>query len=546
MLLVCCAYTLLAVSAAVGSDVPPHGILNSDILHMQALPVDYPYLGEVTDFLKKEYQAKALTKGSRQMTDFVRVASLGKRTSADEISQQEARMPYGGFQLPYDKRAQVEGHVYLLCGIVEHEWISAPLGRMDPWPAWELICGKVFLPDNRKPFLVRYIVAPKAQAAVDDPKTQAVVQSAVKGLALLPRYKGAAVHNLESIIAVEKQYINQQVYGQLALSRIPADIEMYYVYFVTSDSKFGSRPGVVHATAVMTSRILSAGAKVMRQITLGEPGFTVLKTTVTLPGLSAEHFGLVLQERFQQGIAKSIGIGIAAGDIEIMSVTDLSPQLAASAAGRVLNKPMGSLTGGPAGAAGAGAYGFTAIAVTFTISQRGSGRVGGVGVGVGIGRAVGRKYVRRPCNLMDRRRRRLRLCLGRRVHTRAPPIAAHAITVTTTVIPTAPATPPAAPATPPRLQHPPCPPPSPAGRASGAGCSDLHGRSRRGAAGGRHPGDRPEADPVRDHAGAVQPHARDEGRQRCGGRADEPAGGDADGVLRGGRAADDGEGDAAG
>ena len=65
-------------------------------------PVDsrYPGLTKVSSFLATKFETDNLIKGSQQATDMILVAALADETSADIVSQREAKMPFGGFELP--------------------------------------------------------------------------------------------------------------------------------------------------------------------------------------------------------------------------------------------------------------------------------------------------------------------------------------------------------------------------------------------------------------------------------------------------------------
>ena len=99
----------------------------------------------------------------------------------------------------------------------------------------------------------------------------------------------------------------------------PHELKVYYVYFLTEDTTSGLAPAVPHAAAVLFSE--KTGVKLVRQITLGEPGYTIIKATCVLTGLTVfEFIHPSNQKRFKVGVAKALGQDIKPSDVEITDI----------------------------------------------------------------------------------------------------------------------------------------------------------------------------------------------------------------------------------
>ena len=283
-------------------------------------PVDsrYPGLTKVSSFLATKFETDNLIKGAQQATDMILVAALAAETSADIVSRREAKMPFGGFELPVENEHYEQGRLYILCGLVEQKSSSFVLGKLDPWPMWQLVCGKLFRTNKGKIYSIRYISPPRMEVPLTSKAVQDVANAAVQALNALPQYKAkGAVHKLEAVVSVERQTVDEKYFKELALSQIPNDVQIYYVYFLTSDTATDSAPPVVHAAAVMRT---PAQLKLVRQVTIGESGFTILQAVAQIEGLTVFNFDQAKQHSFKQGIARAIGRGITAGDVEITGI----------------------------------------------------------------------------------------------------------------------------------------------------------------------------------------------------------------------------------
>lgn len=302
-----CVWTLVTVTVANKIGHAP-----------QPVSSNYPGLTKVSSFLATKFETDNLLKGSQQATDMILVAALAEKTSADIVSRREAKMPFGGFELPVESEHYEPGNLYILCGLVEQKSSSYALGKMDPWPMWQLVCGKLFRTDKGKIYSIRYISPERMDVPLTSKSVQDVASAAVDGLNQLPEYKAkGSVHKLAAVISVERQTVDEKYFKELALTQIPNDVQIYYVYFLTSDTTNDIAPANVHACAIMRT---PTQLKLVRQVSFGEPGFTILQSEAAIEGLTVFNFDKDKQRSFKAGMARAVGHGVQANDIEITGI----------------------------------------------------------------------------------------------------------------------------------------------------------------------------------------------------------------------------------
>jgi hypothetical protein len=284
----------------------------------QPVSSNYPGLTQVSSFLATKFETDNLVKGSQQATDMILVAALAEATTADVVSQREAQMPFGGFELPVQDEHYEHGNLYILCGLVEQKSSSFAVSKIDPWPMWQLVCGKLFRTDKSKIYSIRYVSPERMEVPLLAKSVQDVASAAVDGLNELPEYKAkGAVHRLASVISVERQTVDEKYFKELALAEIPNDVQIYYVYFLTSDTQDDIAPANVHACAVLRT---PTQLKMVRQISLGQPGYTILQATAQIEGLTVFNFDQDKQDAFKSGTAKAIGAGLSDQDVQITGI----------------------------------------------------------------------------------------------------------------------------------------------------------------------------------------------------------------------------------
>ena len=224
-----------AAAAAAAANAP--GSAASEKVVPRPVGAGYPHISSVSSFLAAKYEKENLLQASLSATDFIMVAALAVSTSADIVSRQEARMPFGGFALPVEQQRYRKGRLYILCGLVEVSWSSKAERKVNPWPEWHMLCGKVFRDElNGKKYAIRTVTPPRVPEKLSDARTQAVVDAAVAGLTQLPRYQqgggpgggGAArsAPRLAAVLSVERQTMDQFSFAKLALSTIPGDVDL--------------------------------------------------------------------------------------------------------------------------------------------------------------------------------------------------------------------------------------------------------------------------------------------------------------------------------
>ena len=233
------ARSAAAAAAAVAANAP--GSAASEKVVPRPVGAGYPHISSVSSFLAAKYEKENLLQASLSATDFIMVAALAVSTSADIVSRQEARMPFGGFALPVEQQRYRKGRLYILCGLVEVSWSSKAERKVNPWPEWHMLCGKVFRDElNGKKYAIRTVTPPRVPEKLSDARTRAVVDAAVAGLTQLPRYQqggsgggggggGAArsAPRLAAVLSVERQTMDQFSFAKLALSTIPGDVDLY-------------------------------------------------------------------------------------------------------------------------------------------------------------------------------------------------------------------------------------------------------------------------------------------------------------------------------
>ena len=210
---------VLADEAADDDSTRPTGI-HTQPKHRAAQPVlsspqpvgpSYPFISAVSSFLAAKFERDHLSKASLAATNFVLVAALAEQTTADVVSRQEARMPFGGFTLPVERTKQQRGRLYILCGLVEVSWASATERKVNPWPEWRVLCGKVFRAHSGETYLIRSVTPDRESVELDDPRARTVVEAAVNGLNQLPKYQHTdSVHKLAAVLSVERQTVQQR------------------------------------------------------------------------------------------------------------------------------------------------------------------------------------------------------------------------------------------------------------------------------------------------------------------------------------------------
>jgi hypothetical protein len=99
---------------------------------------NYPGLSKVSSYLATKFETDNLVAGAQQATDMILVAALAEKTTADVVSQREAKMPFGGFEIPIANEEYAPGHLYILCGLVEQKSSSYAVTKMNPWPMWQV------------------------------------------------------------------------------------------------------------------------------------------------------------------------------------------------------------------------------------------------------------------------------------------------------------------------------------------------------------------------------------------------------------------------
>eukprot|EP00937_MAST-01D_sp_MAST-1D-sp2_P001344 g1344.t1 len=294
----------------------------------QQVNIDYPFLTRVSEYLATKYEQDNLDKAAQKADQMILLDALAERTSANVVKEREAKLPFaGGIEVPVETKVAEAGNLYFIAGIVEQSSKSYAIRKLDPWPMWQLILGKLFRADEGKVYVIRYISAKREQVPLSSQAAQAAIKFAMEGL-----NSRMDVHRLASVIAVEKQALTAADFKQLTVTELnPApSLECYYIFFLTSDTRRPEAPATEHAVAVLRT---PKELKIVRHQYFGEPGFTVLKGTVNVQGVSVGQFTAARKAAFKKAMALTLGPSVAAADVQIISMAAFRDQPAPGAGG---------------------------------------------------------------------------------------------------------------------------------------------------------------------------------------------------------------------
>lgn len=183
----------------------------------------------------------------------------------------------------------------------------------------------MFRADSGKIYVIRYVTAQRDTVSLSSDSAKAAIKFALEGL-----NSDADIHQLASVIAVERQSLTAANFKQLTISEIkPApSLEVYYVYFLTSDKRHPTMPAAQHAIAVLRT---PGEMKIVRHTYYGEPGYTVLKGATFLDSVAPAQFKQKQRIAFKKGLANTIGNGVTEHDIQITGIISAAPKTAAPA-----------------------------------------------------------------------------------------------------------------------------------------------------------------------------------------------------------------------
>ena len=184
--------------------------------------------------------------------------------------------------------------------------------------------GKVFRADSGKIFVVRYVTAPRSAVALSSDSAKTAIKFALEGL-----NSNADIHQLASVIAVEKQSLTASNFKQLTVSEITPSpsLDVFYVYFLTSDKRHPTMPASQHAVAVLRT---AKELKIVRHTYFGSPGFTVLKGATFLDSIAPAQFKQKQRTAFKKALAETIGNGVNSHDVQITAIISSAPKALAT------------------------------------------------------------------------------------------------------------------------------------------------------------------------------------------------------------------------
>jgi hypothetical protein len=277
--------------------------------------INYPFLTRVSEYLATKYEQDNLDAASQKADQFILLTALAERTTANVVAQREEKLPFaGGIEVPVQTATPTTGNLYFIAGMIEQKSKSYAINKMDPWPVWQVILGKVFRADTGKVYVVRYLPADRATVPTSSDDAKTAIKFAIEGLNSVDN-----VHKLASVIAVEKQTLTAAQYKQLtiALPDPTPSVEVFYIYFLTSDMNHPSAPASQHAVAVMRT---AKDLKIVRHAYYGQPGFTVLKGSSIFTNFNHDQFSVKMKDGFRKGLSATVNQGVTAADVQITNV----------------------------------------------------------------------------------------------------------------------------------------------------------------------------------------------------------------------------------
>ena len=303
----------------------------------QQVNIDYPFLTRVSEYLATKYEQDNLDKAAQKADQMILLDALAERTTANVVKEREAKLPFaGGIEVPVQTKVAEAGNLYFISGIIEQQSKSYAIRKLDPWPMWQLVLGKLFRADEGKVYVIRYITAKRTTVPLSSQSAQAAIKFAMEGL-----NSRMDIHRLASVIAVEKQALLASDFRQLTVTELnPApSLEVYYIYFLTSDKRAPDAPATEHAVAVLRT---PKELKIVRHSYFGEPGFTIVKGTVNIEGVGVGAFTASKKNAFKRAMALTLGSAVSADDVQIINMAAFSAT-AASAANAAQGRRLGSL-----------------------------------------------------------------------------------------------------------------------------------------------------------------------------------------------------------
>jgi hypothetical protein len=302
--------------------------------------------------LATKYEQDNLDAASQKADQFILLTALAERTTANVVAQREEKLPFaGGIEVPVQTSVATSGNLYFIAGMIEQKSKSYAINKMNPWPVWQVVLGKMFRADTGKVYVIRYLAAERSSVPTSSDDAKTAIKFAMEGL-----NSEENVHRLASVIAVEKQTLSADQYKkltQVALDPAPS-VEVFYIYFLTSDMQHPAAPASQHAVAVMRT---AKELKIVRHAYYGQPGYTVIKGSSVFSNFDHDQFSIKLKDGFRKALSLTVKQGVTADDVQITSVVAAG---AAKAARRRL---------APAAAGGGG----TQVDWSIAVSGSGSG-----------------------------------------------------------------------------------------------------------------------------------------------------------------------------
>ena len=123
-------------------------------------PVDinFPYLVKMSEELAAKYQEENCVKASMKSDQFIMLGSLAQRTTAGIVTARQASLPFlPPAHIQMHAGVPNPGILYFISGIVEQQYATYGSRKLNPWPMWQIVTGKVWRMDSGESYVMNYV-----------------------------------------------------------------------------------------------------------------------------------------------------------------------------------------------------------------------------------------------------------------------------------------------------------------------------------------------------------------------------------------------------
>jgi hypothetical protein len=139
--------------------------------------INMPVLTKTSEYLATAYERDNLDKSFQKADEMVLLDALAQRTTVNVKTKGKAALPFaGGMDIVIPKVESVSGNNYYLACMVEQRSNSYAMRKMDPWPMWQLLLGKLFHSDSGKVHVVQYSTVSRDSIPLSSPSAQSAIK----------------------------------------------------------------------------------------------------------------------------------------------------------------------------------------------------------------------------------------------------------------------------------------------------------------------------------------------------------------------------------